>query len=180
MTIQALLLMSHYYPSMAEQRHTWFWVHQAIGLAQGAGLHRDSGQAPQRKLWARIWWACLIRDRLIALGTSRPMHINSLDCNVPLLTSEDLAEDGDSEDDHLIKGIFMDFVKLCHYMEGVLSLPFTTPESLTGQISVCGSTLRNWASNLSVASRRDELGTVHPSPGSIPLLYRSFLHLIHK
>ncbi|KAM0470414.1 hypothetical protein ACHAPX_009944 [Trichoderma viride] len=112
--IQALLLMSHYYPSMVEQKHTWFWVHQAISLSQGLGLHRNAGQEPQHKLWARIWWACLVRDRLTTLGTGRPMHINSLDCTVPMLTLDDLKEDGDSDDDQTVKEFFIEFVKLCH------------------------------------------------------------------
>ncbi|KAF2017920.1 hypothetical protein BU24DRAFT_490994 [Aaosphaeria arxii CBS 175.79] len=179
-TIQALLLISQYYHSMTEQRHTWFWAHQAISLAQGAGLHRDSGHAPQRKLWARIWWACLIRDRLITLGTNRPMHINSLDCNVPILTPADLEEEDDTEIDNLTKAIFVDFTKLCHYMEGVLSLAFAPQDTLKDQITVCETTLHNWKANLSAPSRRDADGTVQMTHGSIALVYRTFLHLIYN
>lgn len=108
--LQSLLLVSYYYPPRVEQKHTWLWAHQAIGLAHGAGLHRYSSPSPQRKLWAGIWWACLARDRLIALGTGRPMHINSLDCNVPPLTASDVKEEGDSEDDRDIKSIFVELV----------------------------------------------------------------------
>lgn len=154
--IQALLLMSHFYPSMVEQKHTWFWIHQAISIAQGLGLHRNASQEPQRKLWARIWWACLVRDRLTALGTGRPMHINSLDCTVPMLTLDDLREDGDSEDDQTVKEIFIDFVKLCQYMEGVLSLPHniaTEPGSLPEQIDLCEETLQHWRLNLVPSAR---------------------------
>ncbi|KAF4468201.1 cutinase transcription factor 1 beta [Fusarium albosuccineum] len=179
-TIPALLLISHYYPSMAEQRHTWFWVHQAISLAQGAGLHRDSGYDPRRKLWARTWWACLARDRLTALGTGRPMHINSLDCNVPLLTAEDVEEEGDTEDDRAIKAIYIDFIKLCNYMEGVLSLQFVTSNPTGNEVRVCESTLQNWASNLSSASKRAEEETSSLSSGTIPLLYQTLLHLIYN
>ena len=179
-TIQALLLMSHHYPSMAEQRHTWFWVHQAIGLAQGAGLHRDSGDNPERKLWVRIWWACLVRDRLITLGTRRPMHINSLDCNVPLPTAADLEEQADTDEDNEIKATFVDLVKLCHYMEGVLSLPSAAPDSLKSQAAICESTLRHWLANLGPASCRRPDESVHPTSGNVPLLYRTLLHLIHK
>lgn len=168
--------MSHYYPSMTEQRHTWFWVHQAIGLAQGAGLHRAS-ESPQRKLWARIWWCCLIRDRLIALGTNRPMHINSLDCNVPLLSASDLEEDGDSDDDSKTKTIFADFVRLCHYMEGVLSLSLTQPDSLEHEVNVCETTLQHWVNNLSPISCRNTDEVLAPG---IPHMYKSLLHLFYK
>ena len=72
-TIQALLLISQYYPSITERKHTWHWIHQAISLSQVSGLHRDPGQVPHRAQWARIWWACVVRDRCNALGTGRPL-----------------------------------------------------------------------------------------------------------
>lgn len=175
--------MSHYYPSMVEQKHTWFWVHQAIGLAQGAGLHRDASQVPQRKLWARIWWACLVRDRLVTLGTGRPMHINSLDCNVPMLTPSDLEEEGDSEDDRTVKAIFVEFVRLCQYMEGVLSLPqsvATAENSLPEQISLCETTLQHWRDNLIPAARRREDSGISYEKRSVCALYRAVLHMIYK
>ncbi|KAK4078430.1 transcriptional regulator family: Fungal Specific TF [Purpureocillium lilacinum] len=178
-TIQALLLMSHYYPSMVEQKHTWFWAQQATGLAQGAGLHRDPGPVPQRKLWARIWWACLCRDRLIALGTGRPMHINSLDCSVPMLTTADLAEEGDDDNDRQVKAIFIEFARLCQYMEGVLSLPnnvTAAANSLPDQIALCETTLDRWLENLvPEAQRRDARETRDTCA-----LYRAVLHMIYN
>jgi len=169
--------MSHYYPSMVEQKHTWFWAQQATGLAQGAGLHRDPGPVPQRKLWARIWWACLCRDRLIALGTGRPMHINSLDCSVPMLTTADLAEEGDDDNDRQVKAIFIEFARLCQYMEGVLSLPnnvTAAANSLPDQIALCETTLDRWLENLvPEAQRRDARETRDTCA-----LYRAVLHMI--
>ncbi|OAA66893.1 Transcription factor [Niveomyces insectorum RCEF 264] len=180
-TIQALLLMSHHFPSVAEQKHTWYWAYQAISLVQGAGLHRECGPIPERKLWGRVWWCCLVRDRLISLGTNRPMHINSLDCNVPLPVASDLDEVHDTDDDRTIKAMFVDFVKLCYYIEGVLSLPYVAPDALRHQISVCEATLQSWTASLSPASRRrqpDE--TIAPSSTSTGLhrVYRALLHLI--
>ncbi|KAL6872556.1 fungal-specific transcription factor domain-containing protein [Trichoderma longibrachiatum] len=181
--IQALLLMSHFYPSMVEQKHTWFWIHQAISIAQGLGLHRNASQEPQRKLWARIWWACLVRDRLTALGTGRPMHINSLDCTVPMLTLDDLREDGDSEDDQTVKEFFIEFVKLCQYMEGVLSLPHniaTEPGSLPEQINLCEETLQHWRLNLVPSARlHGDYGRDFDKRG-ICTLYRALLHLMYN
>lgn len=181
--IQALLLMSHYYPSMVEQKHTWFWVHQAISLAQGVGLHRDAGQVPQRKLWARIWWACLVRDRLVTLGTGRPMQINSLDCSVPMLTPADLQEEGDSEDDRSVKAVFVEFVRLCQYMEGVLSLPHSVAaaeESLPEQIALCESTLTHWKDNLVPAARRGDDAAGGLRRRDLCTLYKDVLHLTYK
>ncbi|KAK7414557.1 hypothetical protein QQX98_006584 [Neonectria punicea] len=174
--IQALLLMSHYYPSMVDQKHTWFWVHQAISLAQGAGLHRHCGNVPQRKLWARIWWACLVRDRLIALGTRRPMHINSLDCSVPLLTLSDLEERGDTDEDRTVKAVFLEFTKLCQYMEGVLSLSLAHANSMHEQVDICESTLAHWLSNLGPAAQRCQGSQMAP----VATLYNTLVHLIYK
>ncbi|KAL1983144.1 hypothetical protein VTN96DRAFT_474 [Rasamsonia emersonii] len=184
--IQALLLLSHHYSSMIDQKHTWHWVYQAISLAQGAGLHRDPGPAaPQRRLWARIWWACLVRDRLVSLGTNRPMHINSLDCTVRMLTPEDLAENGDGDEDRAVKVVFLEFVKLCQYMEGVLSLQHpssTTTTTMAGkilseQVRVCENTLQNWLDHLAPEARR--LDQSFSRPG-IATLYRTVLHLIYN
>lgn len=41
------------------------------------------------------------------------MHINSLDCSVPVLSVSDLEEEGDNEADSAIKSIFIDYIKLC-------------------------------------------------------------------
>lgn len=161
---------------MVDQRHTWFWAHQAICLAQGTGLHRDPGDVPQRKLWARIWWACLVRDRLISLGTGRPMHISSLNCNVRMLNMEDLEEDGDTDQDNAIKPIFVQLIKLCQYMEGILSLQLVPTSSLSEQIQICDFTLQKWISNLPPEAHLDG----NPDKGPIARLYRSLLHLIYK
>ncbi|KAI1458982.1 fungal-specific transcription factor domain-containing protein [Annulohypoxylon moriforme] len=180
-TIQALLLISHYYPSVMEQRHTWHWVYQAIGLAQGAGLHRElHNESPQRQLWARVGWCCLIRDRLIALGTARPMHINSLDCSVPLLELSDLVEDGDSDDELTTKSIFIEFIKLCRYMEGVLSLSSAaTPTTPEEQVALCESTLYHWLLNLHPTAKREHTSREN-SEESISTVYRALLHLIYN
>ncbi|KAL1968256.1 hypothetical protein VTN77DRAFT_2091 [Rasamsonia byssochlamydoides] len=186
-TIQALLLLSHHYSSLIDQKHTWHWVYQAISLAQGAGLHRDPGDAPpaQRRLWARIWWACLVRDRLVSLGTGRPMHINSLDCTVRMLTPDDLEESGDGDEDRVVKAIFLEFVKLCQCMEGILSLQQLQPSTMAGkilsdQVRVCENTLQHWLDNLAPEARRQEDSINSTDRASMATLYRTVLHLIYN
>ena len=178
---QALLLMSHHYPSMTNQKHTWFWAQQAIGLAQGAGLHRDPGPVPQKSHWARIWWTCLSRDRLIAIGTGRPMHINSLDCSVPMLTSDDLEEPGDTDEDRAIKTIFIEFIRLCQYIEGILSLhgtDTTSADALQEQIDICDDTLRRWQSHLPPIAKLNL--PLSPTDQKIASTYRAVLHMTFK
>jgi len=181
--IQSLLLMSHYYPSMTEKKHTWHWVHQAISLAQVAGLHRDPGQTPDRSLSSRIWWGCLVRDRLSGLGTSRPMMISSLDCDIPMLTMDDLQEPEDDEMQYTVKLMFIEFVKLCQHMEAVLSLQHDvrhTEDPPPDQVRVCDEMLHTWLDNLPPSARRQEPGLSNIGKINIASLYRAVLHAAYK
>lgn len=182
-TIQALLLMSHYYPSMTEQKHTWHWIHQAVSLAHVAGLHRDPGNVPHRQLWARVWWACVVRDRLNGLGTGRPLMINSLDCDIPMLTIGDLQELGDDEEESDVKLMFVEFVKLCQYIEGVLSLrhfDLTTAAGPPDQVKVCEDALQRWVNNLPPEARRQEQNMRSAGQFNTATLYRAVVHAAYK
>ncbi|KAJ5520822.1 cutinase transcription factor 1 beta [Penicillium fimorum] len=181
--IQSLLLMSHYYPSMTEKKHTWHWVHQAISMAQVASLHRNHGESSDRNLHARIWWGCLVRDRMNSLGTSRPMVINSLDCNVPMLTIDDLHEPGDDEDQLAVKAMYIEFLKLCQYMEGVLSLRHDivfVEGRPPDQVKVCDETLQLWLENLPHVAMRQEPNMADDGGVQISALYRAVLHSAYK
>ncbi len=169
---------------MIDQKHTWHWVNQAVTLAQGAGLHRNPGGFhPQRHMWARIWWACVVRDRLTALGTGRPMHINSLDCNVPNLTIDDLRESGDDESELSVKLLFMELVKLCQYMEGVLSLRYSTgldTRITPDQLKVCDEALQSWSQNFTaVSATQDNSMPLNDGP-NITALYQAILQQLYK
>lgn len=111
------------------------------------------------------------------------MHINSLDCNVPMLTPADHEEEGDSEDDRTVKLIFVEFVRLCQYMEGVLSLPKSVAaaaNSLPQQIHLCETTLQHWKDNLPSAARHREEPGMNYQKRSVYTLYTAVLHLIYK
>lgn len=91
--VQALLLMSFWYEKWNSRRHTWYWSGQALSLAQSMGFHRGKSAPglPTRvqHLRRRIWWSVYIRDRLIGLGTRRPMRIQDDQFDVPMLTVQD-------------------------------------------------------------------------------------------
>lgn len=96
--IQAILLMTYWYETPDDQKDTWHWMGVAVSLAHTIGLHRNpdnSNMEPRRKkLWKRIWWSCVMRDRLVALGMRRPMRIrDNEDTEVPMLTLEDFEID---------------------------------------------------------------------------------------
>jgi hypothetical protein len=88
--VQSLLLMTYWYETPDDQKDTWHWMGVAI---QCHGLHRNpenSEMEPRKKkLWKRIWWSCLMRDRLIALGMRRPTRVKDEDYDVPMLTEDD-------------------------------------------------------------------------------------------
>ncbi|KAJ5291880.1 hypothetical protein N7478_001131 [Penicillium angulare] len=177
---QGLLLMSQYYPSADEQRHTWLWAYQAIGLAQGLGMHRVGKIGAQKKLWGRIWWACVVRDRLIALGTGRPMHINTLDCNIPVPDHSDLEEVGDDDEQRSIKAVYIDLLRLCQCAEGVLSLSTAASGHDIDQVELCERMLQRWVSNVTPT-----VGPPHESypdlgKQSIAIMYRIILELTLK
>lgn len=113
------------------------------------------------------------------------MHINSLDCNVPPLTPADLFEEGDTRNDAIVKTIFCDFVKLCQYMEGVLSLAQT--ESTTSdegamqeQIRICESTLQHWLDHLDPVAQSSGTYARDANDQGLCLMYRILLHMVYK
>ena len=98
--VQALLLMTYWYETPDDQKDTWHWMGVAISLSHTIGLHRNPTKSlaldgKGKKLWKRVWWSCVMRDRLVALGMRRPTRIKSEDCDVPMLTLEDFDIDID-------------------------------------------------------------------------------------
>lgn len=91
--LQAVLLMTYWYDSQADDKDTWYWMGVALGRAQVLGLHRepDPSRTPPRarQLKRRIWWSCVVRDRLLALGIRRPSRIRNEDFDVSPLTIDD-------------------------------------------------------------------------------------------
>ena len=93
--IQALLLMTFWHENPEEHDHSWPWMKAAIALCENVGLNytmkRSDIDPKMARLRKRIWWSCLIRDRIIALGTRHPMIIDSRDNHVSILTLDDFA-----------------------------------------------------------------------------------------
>ena len=71
----------------------YHWLNIAISLALRAGLNKDptlmTMSDHERRMRKRIWWCCLIRDPLLALGLKRPVIISPTDHDVPELTLDD-------------------------------------------------------------------------------------------
>lgn len=91
--VQSLVLMSLMYSTWDERRHTWHWTGLAYDAARSMGLQREPAMRcvsdKERRFRRRLWWSLYIRDRMIALGTRRPMRIRDEDFNVSILGLED-------------------------------------------------------------------------------------------
>ncbi|PHH69643.1 hypothetical protein CDD80_6602 [Ophiocordyceps camponoti-rufipedis] len=96
--VQGLMLMTYWYETPDDQKDTWHWMGVAVSLAHTIGLHRDparTAMAPGRqRLWKRVWWSCVMRDRLVALGMRRPTRIKDEDFDVPMLAESDFDHVG--------------------------------------------------------------------------------------
>lgn len=102
--IQSVILLGFWYTDTEDRSGAWHWIGIAISLCQTLGLHRSpesinvSTQLPEprQRLFRRIWWSCLVRDRWLSLVKGRPMRINLEDCDVPLPTTDDIAKELDA------------------------------------------------------------------------------------
>ena len=133
--------MTYYFETPDDPKDTWHWMGIAVSVAQSIGLNHDSSKSnldPQRRRqWKRIWWSCVIRDRLIAIGMRRPLRIKEEDYDVPLPCLEDfdlkpLPADlsslpsgcevaTDSSTRHALATMFVEKAKLCSCISSVLS-----------------------------------------------------------
>ncbi|KAJ9613366.1 hypothetical protein H2200_003308 [Cladophialophora chaetospira] len=91
--IQATLLHAWWYLSTNDQKDPWHWLGICISLAVGVGLNQTSVHAVKdaqtRRLWRRIWWTIISRDRIGPVVTRRPLRIMDADINLPPLKFQD-------------------------------------------------------------------------------------------
>ncbi|KIL88484.1 cutinase transcription factor 1 beta [Fusarium avenaceum] len=137
--LQALLLMTYWYERVEDEKDTWHWTGIALSLAQVLGIHRNPDQldiSPKAKSGRkRIWWACYVRDRLLALGIRRPARIRPQAFNVPDITIEDLKMEpfdeavlkflgnppiADSETQNGLMLCFVELTQLCVHIGDIL------------------------------------------------------------
>jgi len=98
---QACLLLS-LQSTMMNQRLNSVWLSKAIAHAETVEasryyLEKDPSHRLQKK---RVWWSCILRDRMIALGVRRMIQIGpeDFDFDQAGLEEEDLAEECHNSD----------------------------------------------------------------------------------
>lgn len=87
--VQTFLLMSYWRGDIGEDKDVWHWTGLAVSTAIDIGLHRRSKVGltqRQYTLRRRLWWSCVLRDRLVALSQQRQPRIRLEESDVSMLT----------------------------------------------------------------------------------------------
>lgn len=167
---QAALLLSFWSPSSSPGTKTpnTAWLCTAIQHAKLAEAHRyasftasrDSRRANALK---RLWWCCILRDRIIGLGLRRSIHITRADFDFqanPPLNCADLADEIERSPVYnpgtksCLIDILVHMVKLCVVLTDILTLVFPldgtpgwgrlTAESDADRVLQCKAELCCW------------------------------------
>lgn len=84
---QALLLMAFWHETLDDEKGASHWIGVAMDIANTA--HTPGLTPTKRRLWKRIRWTCLVRDRLVSLGMRLPLKIDPVTFEYPALTADD-------------------------------------------------------------------------------------------
>ena len=91
--IQVIILHSWWYASTSDQQDPWYFLGIAISLAQGIGLDQPSIHVTKdlrsRRLWRRIWWTIVGRDRIFAITSQKRIRIRDDEIQITSLTYSD-------------------------------------------------------------------------------------------
>lgn len=91
--IRVLALMSYWYETPDDQKNACHWLQIALSLSRRAGLDKNPAHMnmdeTERRMRRRIWWSCVNRDPLCALGLKAPLCCSLEDHDVPDLVVED-------------------------------------------------------------------------------------------
>ncbi|KAF4444945.1 cutinase transcription factor 1 beta [Fusarium acutatum] len=125
---QGALLLSYYVTSRDRARNNSILLATAIQLAQGAGadhFHKrpDQDSATTNRL-KRLWWCCIVRDRILPLGVRRQLHIASVNPTLEHLTEDDFEREIQGSQVYSLKtkrSLVQLFISLCE-----LAIPFAS------------------------------------------------------
>ncbi|RVX72086.1 hypothetical protein B0A52_04684 [Exophiala mesophila] len=133
-SVQSFLLLGQYFQSTNASHPCWVFVGTAIRTAQSLGLHlaETSESAPNasaRELLRRVWYGCVLMDRVVATTYGRPCMIGPRSATmVPLPMSiiqsppisGELVEQSDSIDDFIAVEFYILTLKLYEILHDVV------------------------------------------------------------
>lgn len=108
------------------------------------------------------------------------MHIDATDCTTTLPSLTDLAETGDNGCDTAVKAIFIEFIKLCQCIEGILSLVKIGQKAPYELFARWWQTMEDWKSQMDTNLARTEKGATNDMDSKIMSFYKIVLQLVYK
>lgn len=144
-TAQGALMLTYHAPNMKDRTNS-FWMSTAIHFSRNANAHRyydledhktayklsaKPSVAIQRRTYLkRLWWCCVLRDKVMSLGMRRPMLINPADFDVvrPGLNEHDCSDEisgssvYSSATKRVISQVFCALGELAGILTGVLDV----------------------------------------------------------
>lgn len=147
--LQASLLLGFWHSDLDEMTQPLYWTGIAINLCQMLGLHRDPDSSrynssisdEQRRLWRRLFWSCLFRDRWLSLTLGRPQRIVLNDCDTPMPTAADVLDDTSSISQVTSTAYLpSDFAQLAEYWVMLVYLSKLLGATLTMNYQLLGPT----------------------------------------
>ncbi|KAF5673679.1 cutinase transcription factor 1 beta [Fusarium circinatum] len=125
---QGALLLTYYATMRDRARTNSILLATAIQYAQGAEadqFHKrpDQDSDTTNKL-KRLWWCCIVRDRILPLGVRRQLHITSINPALNHLTERDFAKEihgSQVYSSQTKRSLVQLFISLCE-----LAIPFTS------------------------------------------------------
>ncbi|KAH8660221.1 fungal-specific transcription factor domain-containing protein, partial [Xylariales sp. PMI_506] len=165
-------LLLSYHASMRDQKRTnSLWLSTAIHFARGARAHQcylDNSLYENRdrqRALKRLWWCCIVRDRILPLGLRRQVHIiwGGGDSVYPALNENDFEDEiacsrvYDPGTKRTLTRIFITLCDLAVSLTDVLGIIYPTSDSIDnclsdtstirkrlGRINRCKSGLNTW------------------------------------
>lgn len=168
---RAALLLTFWCPFRQQDEHrpNSNWLRIAIENAQAVGADTpETVPEAQRKPLKRLWWCCILRDRVIALCVRRSIQVP----HATPFTFEDLSDEVDTSRvyDSDTKRALIDVVVLMSELSvcftGVLNLVYPTIEPLIDEaeklqrLRSSRKALRNWCKKAKQMQQLDSSGSV--------------------
>lgn len=90
--------MLSYHSSLIDKKANTFWLNTAIHFAKAARAHlypRMQDDSKDRNVLKRLWWCCILRDRIMALGFRGQLQIKGTDFDFtqPGFVESDFSEE---------------------------------------------------------------------------------------
>ncbi|KAL2802337.1 hypothetical protein BJX63DRAFT_118467 [Aspergillus granulosus] len=127
---QIALLLS-FYNSSKNSMNNSNWLSIAVGHAEAEDAHQYEAlillPEKRRKMLKRLWWCCILRDRVISMGMRRPLQIPSTRFRISgeSLCLADLQDEIDSSAvypaDIKLALVWL-LIRLCHFADAVTEL----------------------------------------------------------